>query len=264
MMKRSINISVFFFFLTLTSCTNEKAFVMGNGPAPTHEIWDELLKEYVTDIGFVDYKGIISEKVKFESYLDLLSNNAPANSWSENERLAYWINVYNAFTVKLIIDNYPLASIKDLNPTLSIPTLNTVWTKDFFKIGGEDFNLDRVEHKILREEFEEPRIHFSINCASFSCPVLRPEAFKADKVETQLEEQARSFINDLQRNKITKDKVELSKIFSWFGGDFNKGQTLIQFLNKYAEVEISENAEVNFMDYQWRLNDASEISSNQY
>ena len=253
MMKRSINISAFFLFLTLTSCTNEKATFVGNGPAPSHETWDELLKEYVNEDGFIDYKGIISEKVKFESYLDLLSNN----SWSENEKLAYWINVYNAFTVKLIIDNYPIESIKDLNPTLSIPTVNTVWTKESFKIGGEDFSLDRVEHKILREEFEEPRIHFAINCASFSCPVLRAEAFKAEKIEVQLEEQARAFINDPQRNKITKSEVEASKIFSWFGGDFKKGQTLIQFLNKYAEVNIDENAEVDFMDYQWSLNDAS-------
>jgi len=256
-MKRSINISVFFLFLALTSCTNEKATFVGNGPAPSHETWDELLKEYVNEDGFIDYKGIISEKVKFQNYLDLLSNNAPANSWSEDEKLAYWINVYNAFTVKLIIDNYPLASIKDLNPTLSIPTVNTVWTKESFKIGGEDFSLDRVEHKILRAEFEEPRIHFAINCASFSCPVLRPEAFKAEKIEAQLTEQARSFINDPQRNKITKNAVELSKIFSWFGGDFKKRQTLIQFLNKYSKVKIDENAEVDFMDYQWSLNDAS-------
>lgn len=257
MMKRSINILVFFFFLVLASCTNEKATVMGNGPAPSHEIWDELLNEYVNEDGFIDYKGILSEKVKFENYLELLSNNAPANSWNENEKLAYWINVYNAFTVKLIIDNYPLASIKDLNPTLSIPTVNTVWTKESFKIGGENFSLDRVEHKILRDEFEEPRIHFAINCASFSCPVLRAEAFKAEKIEMQLAEQARSFINDPQRNKITENAVELSKIFNWFGGDFKKGQTLIQFLNKYSEVKISDNAEVDFMDYQWSLNDAS-------
>ncbi|WP_323755349.1 DUF547 domain-containing protein [Roseivirga sp.] len=244
-------------FFVLVSCTNDKASFEGNGPAPNHETWDELLKEYVNEEGFIDYKGIISEKDKFESYLDLLSNNAPADSWSEDEKLAYWINVYNAFTVKLIIDNYPLVSIKDLNPTLSVPTVNTVWTKDFFTIGGEDFNLDRVEHDILRKEFAEPRIHFAINCASFSCPVLRAEAFTANKVETQLAEQARAFINDPNRNKVTKNKVELSKIFSWFGGDFKKGQSLIQFLNKYSKVKIDENAEVDFMDYQWSLNDAS-------
>ncbi|KYG81441.1 hypothetical protein MB14_12660 [Roseivirga ehrenbergii] len=256
-MKSLINISVLAFFLTLVSCTSKKTTDIGNGPAPSHQVWDELLKEYVNEYGFIDYKGIISEKVKFESYLELLSNNPPANSWNKSEKLAYWINVYNAFTVKLIIDNYPIESIKDLNPTLSIPTVHTVWTKDFFKIGEEDFNLDRVEHKILRVEFEEPRIHFAINCASFSCPVLRPEAFKAEKIERQLEEQARAFINDSQRNKITKDKVELSKIFSWFGGDFKKDQSLIQFLNKYSEVKINDNAAVDFMDYQWSLNDAS-------
>ncbi len=257
MMKSLINISVLFFLLALISWPNNSLIAVENGPAPSHEIWDELLKKYVNEEGFIDYKGIVSERVKFEKYLELLSNNPPANSWSENEKLAYWINAYNAFTVKLIIDNYPLKSIKDLNPTLSIPTIHTVWTKDFFKIGMEDFNLDRVEHKILRVEFEEPRIHFAINCASFSCPVLRPEAFKAEKIEIQLEEQTRAFINDSQRNKITKNKVELSKIFSWFGGDFKKEQTLIQFLNKYSVVKINDHAEVDFMDYQWSLNDAS-------
>ena len=187
----------------------------------------------------------------------MLSNNAPSNNWSENEKLAYWINAYNAFTVKLIVDNYPLESIKDLNPILNIPTVYTVWTKKWFKIGDEDFSLDKIEHDILRKEFKEPRIHFVINCASFSCPVLRPEAFKAEKIETQLVEQTKAFINDPDRNRITKDKLELSKIFSWFDGDFKEGQTLIQFLNKYSKVKISKSADIDFMDYEWSLNDAS-------
>ena len=246
-----------FAFLVLFSCTRSTATFATEGPAPDHKIWDELLKKYVSDNGFMDYKGIISEKVKFEKYLDQLSANAPSDSWTKNEKLAYWINVYNAFTVKLIIDNYPLKSIKDLNPTLSIPTINTVWTKDFFKIGGEDFSLDQVEHKILRKDFEEPRIHFAVNCASYSCPVLRAEAFKAEKIDQQLDEQARAFINDPKRNKITKANPQVSKIFSWFGGDLKEGQTLIQFLNKYAKVKINEDADVDFMDYEWSLNDAS-------
>ena len=236
--------------------SNSVAF-NGVDTAPEHKIWDELLKKYVNEEGFIDYKGIISEKDKFEKYLDLLSNNAPSNNWSENEKLAYWINAYNAFTVKLIVDNYPLESIKDLNPILNIPTVYTVWTKKWFKIGGEDFSLDKIEHDILRKEFKEPRIHFAINCASFSCPVLRPEAFKTEKIETQLIEQTKAFINDPDRNRITKDKLELSKIFSWFGGDFKEGQTLIQFLNKYSKVKISKSADIDFMDYEWSLNDAS-------
>ena len=109
----------------------------------------------------------------------------------------------------------------------------------------------------MRKDFEEPRIHFAVNCASYSCPVLRAEAFKAEKIDQQLDEQARAFINDPKRNKITKANPQVSKIFSWFGGDFKEGQTLIQFLNKYAKVKINEDADVDFMDYEWSLNDAS-------
>ena len=256
-MKKILNIALLA-MLILVSCGQSNNTFAGAATAPDHKLWDELLKKYINNEGFVDYKGMISEKPKLEAYLDILSNNAPNDSWSKNEKLAYWINVYNAFTVKLIVDNYPLESIKDLNPSISLPTVNTIWAKDWFKIGGEDFSLDRVEHKILRKDFEEPRIHFAVNCASYSCPVLRPEAFTAAKVDQQLEEQAISFINDPKRNQITKDRVDISKIFSWFGGDFNNGQTLIQFLNKYSKVKINENAKAKFMDYGWSLNDPSQ------
>jgi hypothetical protein len=255
-MKKTLNIW-FFTLLVLISCSQPNSTFAVSATAPDHKIWDELLKKHVRSDGFVDYKGMISEKAKLEKYLALLSSNAPNDSWSKNEKLAYWINVYNAFTVKLIVDNYPLESIKDLNPMISIPTVNTIWAKDWFQIGGEDFSLDRVEHKILRKDFEEPRIHFAVNCASYSCPVLRPEAFTAAKVDKQLEEQAINFINDPKRNQITKDRIDVSKIFSWFGSDFNNGQTLIQFLNKYSKVKIDEDAQVKFMDYGWSLNDAS-------
>lgn len=203
----------------------------------------------------VDYKGFVSDKDKLNAYADQLSSNAPTDDWSDEEQIAYWINAYNVFTVKLIVDNYPLESIKDLNPTISIPTLRSIWTKEWFQIGGEDFSLDRIEHKILRKDFEEPRIHFAVNCASISCPTLRNEAYTADKLDEQLEEQAKLFLNDTSRNTITPEKITVSKIFSWFGGDFKNGQTLVQFINRYTAVNIQDKAKVKFMDYDWRLND---------
>jgi hypothetical protein len=220
------------------------------------ELWDQLLRSHVDAQGNVDYYAFKSDP-KFDECLAAFQDQHPDASWKKSEKMSFWINVYNAFTVKLIVDNYPLESIKDLNPMISIPTVNTIWAKDWFQIGGEDFSLDRVEHKILRKDFEEPRIHFAVNCASYSCPVLRPEAFTAAKVDKQLEEQAINFINDPKRNQITKDRIDVSKIFSWFGSDFNNGQTLIQFLNKYSKVKIDEDAQVKFMDYGWSLNDAS-------
>lgn len=240
--------------IAIVSCSGGNQSYAGSPAAPDHTAWTELLSKYVEDNGMVNYQGFIDDKTQLEAYLEVLSNNAPGDTWTDNEKLAYWINAYNAFTVKLIVDNYPLESIKDLNPTLSVPTVNTIWSKEWFQIGGEDFSLDRIEHKILRKEFEEPRIHFAVNCASISCPVLRPEAYTAKEVGRQLDEQARIFLNDPSRNTITEKRIEVSKIFSWFGGDFKKGQSLVEFIDRYTKVDIDRKAKVRFMKYDWNLN----------
>ena len=250
------NIYFLSILILLLSCTyNSNTFASEATGKPDHTKWTVLLKKYVDDRGFVNYKSLSTEKEKLNAYTEDLSNNPPQADWSNNEKLAYWINAYNAFTVKLIVDNYPLESIKDLNPSLTIPTVRSIWTKEWFQIGGEDFSLDRIEHKILRKDFEEPRIHFAVNCASFSCPPLRNEAYVAERVDQQLDEQARQFINDTVRNKIAKDKVVISKIFQWFTGDFTEGQSLIDFLNKYSKVKIDKSADVDHMDYDWALNE---------
>ena len=222
---------------------------------PSHKLWDELLKKHVDGKGMVDYEGFIQDKEKLQQYLDQLSNTPPdPESWSEAEQLAYWINAYNAFTVKLIVDFYPVESIEDLHPTEGIPTINTVWHKKFFKIGGEESSLDEIEHQILRKQFQEPRIHFAINCASFSCPPLRQESFTSKDLNSQLEEQAVRFINDPKHNKFNPDGAQLSKIFSWFEGDFTKNGNLIDYLNRYAKPKLNQNTPINFLEYDWKLN----------
>ncbi|MFD2037309.1 DUF547 domain-containing protein [Belliella marina] len=224
--------------------------------APSHQGFDALLRKHVSPSGVVDYKGFIEDKAKLDDYCDLLSKNAPdRKTWKKEEQLAYWINAYNAFTIKLITDNYPVESIQDLHPKIKIPLVNTVWHIKFFKIGGQDANLDEIEHKVLRKEFDEPRIHFAINCASFSCPPLLNEAFAAEKVDAQLDKVAKSFVNDPKRNKISADKIEISKIFSWFKGDFTKNGSLIDYLNKYSKVKINPKAKVSHLDYDWSLNE---------
>ncbi|MEO5585437.1 MAG: DUF547 domain-containing protein [Flavobacteriales bacterium] len=227
---------------------------MNGVPSDLHKSWNELLKAHVKD-GLVDYKGLVEEKDKLHAYCKLLSSTPPTDTWNKNDQLAFWINTYNAFTVQLIVDNYPVKSIKDLNPSLSVPLVHTVWTTTKFKIGEKDYSLDDVENKVLRSKFEEPRIHFAINCASMSCPPLRNEAFTGDRVQEQLDDQARNFINNPRYNKISKDKAELSKIFSWFSGDFKKHGTLVEFLNKYSKVKLDANAELSYMDYDWSLNE---------
>ena len=242
-------------FLFLVSCHSPVVGKAGSKP-PSHHLWNELLKTHVKAKGEVDYKGFIREKPKLESYLKLLSENAPDRSkWSKNDQLAYWINLYNAFTVKLIVDNYPTKSIRDLGPKFKIPLLKDVWHYKFFKIAGVEMSLDEVEHSILRKEFEEPRIHFAINCASVSCPPLLNEAFVAANLENQLTRVATTFINDPSRNKISRQSAQLSSIFSWFKGDFTKKGTLIEFLNRYSKVKISANARITFLDYDWNLNE---------
>ncbi len=241
--------------LFVLGCSNSKSTFANDASSPNHNAWTALLKKHVREDGLVDYKGFIKDKDKLNAYADYISNNPPASGWTDEEKIAYWINAYNVFTVKLIVDNYPVKSIKDLNPTLSIPTIRSIWTKEWFKIGGEDFSLDRIEHKILRKDFNEPRIHFAVNCASISCPILRNEAYTAEKLDQQLNEQATIFLNDTSRNMIESKKARVSKIFSWFGGDFKKDQTLIEFLNKYSKVKIDTKAKVRFMDYNWKLNE---------
>lgn len=255
-MMQAYKYSLIVVLFLLFSCSGgNSTFASEDSGKPDHSKWTELLQKHVNDKGFVNYKGMIEDEQKLNAYTEDLSGNPPQANWSENEKLAYWINAYNAFTVKLIVDNYPLESIKDLNPTIAIPTVSTVWTKKWFQIGGEDFSLDKIEHRILRKDFEEPRIHFAVNCASFSCPPLRNEAFVAEKVNEQLDDQARIFINDGVRNKLSKSKIEISQIFSWFKGDFTNGQSLIEFLNRYSKVKIDDSAKVDHIDYEWALNE---------
>ncbi len=127
---------------------------------PSNQLYTKILQKYVNSSGLVNYKGLKNDKAEFDQYLKILSAIHPSDKWSNNEKKAYWINAYNAFTLKLIIDNYPVKSIKDIGPFLQIPFVNTPWAKKFFKIGGQQMKLDEIEHDILRKQFDDPRIHF--------------------------------------------------------------------------------------------------------
>ena len=242
--------------LTTNACIAQTYDVASNSKPVTHETWDALLKKHVSAKGGVDYQGFILDSVKLNSYLKLLSDNHPnAKNWSRNEQLAYWINAYNAFTVKLVIKHYPVKSIKDIKK--GVPFVNTVWDIKFIKIEGATYDLNNIEHSIIRPKFKDPRIHFAVNCASGSCPNLLNEAFTAKRLDEQLDKVARSFLADKSKNKIASaSKAELSKIFSWYKGDFTeKGQTLVGFINKYAPLKLDDKAELSYLDYDWSLNE---------
>lgn len=210
-----------------------------------HDKWDSLLKKYVDESGNVDYRNLKNDLDQLNKYLDYLAKKPIANNATKEQRLAYYINLYNAGTVQLILENYPLESIKDIFRP---------WGKDWVMIGNDEYSLGEIEHDMLRK-MNEPRIHFAINCASFSCPKLLNEAFIASKMEEQLEKATSSFINDPTKNNITASSVGLSKIFKWYKGDFTEKNSLIDYINKYSDNEISKDSEIDYLTYDWRLNE---------
>lgn len=210
-----------------------------------HSQWNNLLKEFVSNDGHVDYKGLKSKQKELDAYISYLSNNTPNAEWSKKETLAYWINAYNALTIDLILKHYPVKSIKDIkNP----------WKQQLWTLGGEAYDLDHIEHSILRK-LNEPRIHFAIVCASYSCPKLANTAYTATNLEDQLTEAAKCFLEDTTRNQISASEIKLSKIFKWFASDFKHNGSLIDFLNKYSKVTIDADAKKSYLDYNWSLND---------
>jgi len=208
--------------------------------------YGSLLKQFVNEKGIVDYKGILKNRKRLNIYLETLSENLPKEDWTKEDKLAYWMNTYNAFTIKLIIDNYPTKSIKNIK---------NAWNIRFFKLGAKWYNLSDIEHKILRK-MNDPRIHFGINCASYSCPQLHNKAFTANNVNNELDYLAHQFINDTSRNTISEGHIQLSKIFQWYAKDFKTEGSLIDYLNKYSDITINSNAKKSFKKYNWNLNEA--------
>lgn len=212
---------------------------------PNHDSFTKLLKKYVTNEGLVNYKSFKKEQILLQKYISHLGEIMPTNNWTNNEKLAYWINAYNAMTIDLILRYYPLKSIKDIKKP---------WDKRYWKLGNKWYNLNEIEHDILRK-MNEPRIHFAIVCASYSCPKLNNIAFTSHHLNNQLTKATKEFLSDSNRNEISKNDIKLSKIFQWFSKDFKQNGNLIDFLNTYSSLEISEKAKTSFKDYNWDLNE---------
>jgi len=241
----------------------------------SHAAWTALLKKHVVLLGGgkasqARYAGFAADRAALKAYTDSLSAVTPAafQAFSKPQQMAFLINAYNAFTVELILTRYPqLASIRDLGSLLSSP-----WKPKFIKLLGTEMSLDNIEHDTLRAKgrYDDPRIHFAVNCASIGCPMLREEAFVAERLDAQLDEQALRFLSDRSRNRYADGKLMVSKIFDWYGGDFKLGhrgiQSLPAYLARYAEVLAdapadrerikAQGPEIAFLDYDWKLNDA--------
>lgn len=232
----------------------------------SHLLFTRLLKDYVRD-GRVDYKGLSQDK-RLDVYLKQLSETEPDKLPSAKDKLAFWINVYNAYTLKLIRDNYPLKSINTLHRGgLVIASLlkNTAWDQGFVIAGGKKMTLNEVEHKILRPMFKEPRIHFAIVCAAKGCPPLRSEAYEAARLDSQLNEQGRVFLSQAGKNSFDlKNKTaHISPIFGWFRKDFGKDRkSVLLFIAEFLEPGTAEairqnagNWRISYTYYDWSLNE---------
>jgi hypothetical protein len=221
--------------------------------------------------GGFDYAGLKRDRSVLDAYLAQLERVGPADlaTWSADERFAFWVNVYNAYAVALIVDHYPVASIRDVRDLGDAVWKEPLVPLDGLRPDGQPgaLSLNDVEHGILRERFQDARVHAAVNCASESCPPLRAEAFRADRLDEQLDEQVRRWLSDPARNRLRADArvLEVSKIFEWFEGDFEREAGSVPAwiarhvpADQAAWVGASPAPEVRYLDYSWRLNDASE------
>ncbi|TDI88536.1 MAG: DUF547 domain-containing protein [Candidatus Dadabacteria bacterium] len=256
----------------------------------SYATYNSLLKRYVINAR-VNYEGFINSRAEFETFLRALGSvdENVFESWTEEQRLAFWINAYNAFTIKAIIDHYPIKRSFTLvgifyAPSDSILQIKGVWTKLQFRALGNMVTLEEIEHETLRKKFNEPRIHMAINCASISCPDLRNEAYTPEKLEEQLADASTNFVNNPDKGVYVNEqsgKVKLSKIFKWFGDDFInnygskklfnnyslKENAVLNFTSEYIESEevkeylMNNKLKIGYLGYDWHLNEQTDTMS---
>lgn len=218
-----------------------------------NSIYADLLKKYVHN-GVVDYRGLKGDEAQLDRYLKVLEN-VPVAELSRNAQFAFYINAYNAWTLKLILNGYPgVKSIKDLGSFFKSP-----WKEKLVRIEGRVLTLDELEHGILRPRFKDPRVHFAIVCASKSCPPLISVPYRADTLDRQLDSAAQNFINNPRTTYLKGDTLYVSKIFKWFADDF--GDDPLGFVSRYARADFKKQLaargarlKIAYLDYDWSLN----------
>ena len=258
MKSTSRSLSAYFFSVTL--CFS----ALASSPRFDYSPLSELLQTHVVDSGQstkVRYAALKRDSKKLYEFNRTLSavEISDFKKWNKNEQIAFLINSYNSFTLQLVVENYPVSSIKKIGGLFGNP-----WKKKFFRFLGEESNLDRIEHEILRKDYKEPRIHFAVNCASIGCPPLQKVPFEGAKLDEQLEAAARAFINGTEFNKFDSslNSLSLSSIFKWYGSDFGDENHLRRFIANRMKVSqtskeaIINSAKISYLDYDWNLNEA--------
>ncbi len=254
-----------------------------------HSTCDSVLAEFVND-SRVDYAALQIRQQALGRYVEQLGEVSADEfeGWSEAEQIAYLINAYNAFMMKMVIDNYPIKARsffsmdRHVYPNNSVRQIKGVFDGIRHRAAGEELTLDDIEHGRLRTDYNEPRIHFALVCAAMSCPPLREEAYRGDILDEQLDDQGRAFLNDPRENRLERERgrVHLSKIFDWFGDDFvqfapesgyqgdDKVRGVLAFVSRYLldrDVEFLMNGDyrVEFESYDWTLNDQAIAAASQ-
>ena len=240
-----------------------------------HNSFTQVLGKYVKN-GSVDYKGLKKDQDLLNQYINQLQSvsTEEIKEWNREEKLAYWINSYNAYTIRIILNHYPIKKSSTLKarfyPDNSIKQIPGVWDDIKVKAGEKELSLNEIEHGILRKDFNESRIHFAIVCASIGCPELWNQAYEAEHLEKQLEQAATKFVSDRQKIKVdlSKNTLYLSKILQWFREDFSKysedlkygkNNGVVSFCFKYFPKAVSEQLrreklKIKWLDYDWSLN----------
>ena len=226
-----------------TQPTEEKKVAQTETMALDHSAFNGLLQKHISSAGVVDYTSFKKDEAKIDKYLQHLSDHTPASDWSKNKGLAYWINAYNAGTIKLILKNYPVNKITDLEG-------GKPWDVSWIKLGDKTYSLNDIEHNTIRPTYNDARIHFAVNCAAKSCPPIWNQAFTEDNVDGALTRLTKQFVNS-SANKISKNELTLSKIFEWYAEDFGDIQ---DFINIYSDVKVDDDASVSHSEYDWSLN----------
>jgi hypothetical protein len=225
----------------------------------TYPDYKNLLKKYLKSDGpqtLFHYEALNKSPKELERVLLKFRSlkKKEYEGFSREEKLAFLINTYNLFTIKLIIDNYPLKSIKDIGSIFSGP-----WSKEIVSLFEEKFTLDNIEHDMIRKDFKEPRIHFAVNCASIGCPSLNKEPFLPKSLNDQLDFAAKNFLQNKKKNfyDSKKNTLKLSKIFKWYGDDWKKmkGSPYLSFVENFIPEIKGKKPDIDFLDYDWSLNE---------
>ena len=212
----------------------------------SHSSWDALLSKHVTSEGKVNYDGFKTDIAKLDKYLKLIGDNEAKTGWSQAEKKAFWLNAYNAWTIKLVLERYPVNSIKDVSAK--------PWDKRFIKIGANTHTLNDIENKIIRRQFKDARIHFAVNCAAISCPKLSNKAFTVKNVEKELDRLTKEFFKS-DNVKLVEKSAQLSKIFEWYADDFiQESESVLKFVEQYSGMTFHPKVKVSYLDYSWKLN----------